>query len=101
MMPNTIVVAPTTAVPISTGFAVALQVFPAPSFTSTTYSNRTVRINWSAMPGPHYQVQYRTNLAAGAWQNLGSSILGTNTTMSITDIVSNSPIRFYRVLVGP
>ena len=29
-----IVVAPTTAVPISTGFAVALNVFPAPSFSS-------------------------------------------------------------------
>lgn len=75
--------------------------FPPPTLTTTTYSNSIVRFNWSAMPGPHYQVQYRTNLAAGAWQNLGSSILGTNTTMGITDIVSNSPIRFYRVLVGP
>jgi subtilisin-like proprotein convertase family protein len=75
--------------------------FPSPTLTTTTYSNNVVRFNWSAMPGPHYQVQYRTNLAAGAWQNLGSSILGTNTTMGITDIVSNSPIRFYRVLVGP
>ena len=31
MMPNTMVVAPTTAVPMSTGFAVALKVLPAPS----------------------------------------------------------------------
>ncbi len=31
---NIIVVAPTTAVPIRTGFAVALKVFPAPSFAS-------------------------------------------------------------------
>jgi hypothetical protein len=53
------------------------------------------------MPGPHYQVQYRTNLTAGSWQNLGSPILGTNTTMGVTDNVSNSPTRFYRVLVGP
>ena len=30
-MPKTIVVAPTTAVPISTGLAVALKVLPAPS----------------------------------------------------------------------
>jgi subtilisin-like proprotein convertase family protein len=75
--------------------------FPPPTLTTTTYSNSIVRFNWSAMPGPHYQVQYRTNLAVGAWQNLGSSILGTNTTMGITDIVSNSPIRFYRVLVEP
>ena len=34
-MEKIIVVAPTTAVPISTGFAVALNVFPAPSFSSS------------------------------------------------------------------
>jgi hypothetical protein len=75
--------------------------FPPPTLTTTTYSNSVVQFNWSAMPGAHYQAQYRTNLAAGAWQNLGSSILGTNTTMGITDSVGNSPARFYRVLVGP
>ena len=34
MIAKIIVVAPTTAVPISTGLAVALKVFPAPSFSS-------------------------------------------------------------------
>ena len=34
MIEKIIVVAPTTAVPMSTGFAVALNVFPAPSFSS-------------------------------------------------------------------
>ncbi len=33
-MEKIIVVAPTTAVPMSTGLAVALNVFPAPSFSS-------------------------------------------------------------------
>jgi len=37
MMPNTIVVAPTTAVPMRTGFDVALNVFPAPSPFSSWY----------------------------------------------------------------
>ena len=35
MIEKIIVVAPTTAVPMSTGFAVALKVFPAPSFSSS------------------------------------------------------------------
>ncbi len=35
MIEKIIVVAPTTAVPISTGFAVALNVLPAPSFSSS------------------------------------------------------------------
>ena len=34
MIEKIMVVAPTTAVPISTGFAVALNVLPAPSFSS-------------------------------------------------------------------
>ncbi len=34
MIEKIIVVAPTTAVPMSTGFAVALKVLPAPSFSS-------------------------------------------------------------------
>ena len=75
--------------------------YPPPSFTSTTYSNNVAQFNWSTIPGPHYQVQYRTNLALGSWLNLGASILGTNTTMGITDTVTNSPQRFYRVSVGP
>jgi hypothetical protein len=37
MIEKIIVVAPTTAVPISTGLAVALNVFPAPSFSSSKY----------------------------------------------------------------
>ena len=35
MMEKIIVVAPTTAVPMSTGLAVALNVLPAPSFSSS------------------------------------------------------------------
>ena len=35
MMEKIMVVAPTTAVPISTGLAVALNVLPAPSFSSS------------------------------------------------------------------
>ena len=35
MIEKIIVVAPTTAVPINTGLAVALNVFPAPSFSSS------------------------------------------------------------------
>jgi len=36
MIEKIIVVAPTTAVPISTGLAVALNVLPAPSFSSSS-----------------------------------------------------------------
>ena len=41
MIEKIIVVAPTTAVPIRTGFAVALNVFPAPSFSSRSVLARS------------------------------------------------------------
>ena len=74
---------------------------PAPTIASTIYSNKIVSLTWTALPGPYYQLQYRTNLNSGSWSNLGPSILGTNTTMSFTDIVTNSPVRFYRVVTTP
>ena len=37
MMEKIMVVAPTTAVPMSTGLAVALKVLPAPSFSSSSF----------------------------------------------------------------
>ena len=75
--------------------------FPQPTLTRTTYSNNVASFNWNSLPGPHYQVQFRTNLSTGSWQNLGSPIPGTNTMMDITDNTSNSPVRFYRVFVSP
>ena len=58
MMEKIMVVAPTTAVPISTGFAVALNVFPAPSFSSRyplarSKVGRNPKSRWisSLMPG--------------------------------------------------
>ena len=58
MIEKIIVVDPTTAVPIRTGFAVALNVLPAPSFSSRrsfALSNATVRpksrFNSSLTPG--------------------------------------------------
>ena len=58
MIEKIIVVAPTTAVPMSTGFAVALNVLPAPSFSSRRSlarskctSNPYSRLSDSLMPG--------------------------------------------------
>ena len=45
MMEKIIVVAPTTAVPISTGLAVALKVLPAPSFSSSRSLARS-KFDW-------------------------------------------------------
>jgi subtilisin-like proprotein convertase family protein len=85
----------------STSTTNCCSTFPTPTLTSTTYSNKVVHFAWNAIPGPMYQVQYRTNLTSGTWQNLGAAVPATNTTMSVTDSSTNSPARFYRVMVLP
>jgi len=74
---------------------------PSPTLVNTSYSNNVVRFQWSAIVGPHYQVQYATNLADDVWFNLGNPIQSTGTTMEINDLVTDAPVRFYRVLVMP
>ena len=54
MMPNTIVVAPTTAVPISTGLAVALKVLPAPSF----FSSRCLAFSKSGLKPKLFSISF-------------------------------------------
>ena len=58
MIEKIMVVAPTTAVPISTGLAVALKVLPAPSFSSRFSLARSKctskpksRLIWALTPG--------------------------------------------------
>jgi hypothetical protein len=75
--------------------------FPQPTIRGVSASKKTMRLVWNAMPGPHYQVQYRTNLNTGSWLNLGSPILSTNTAIDFTDTIDASARRFYRVMVSP
>jgi hypothetical protein len=85
----------------STSTTNCCSTFPAPTITSTTYSNAVVRFAWNAIPGPTYQVQYRSNVTYGVWWNLGAAVPATNTTMTITDESASAPSRFYRVMVLP
>jgi uncharacterized repeat protein (TIGR03803 family) len=59
-------------------------------------------LNWSAVPGLAYQVQYKTNFTQTNWTDLGSTITATNGTMTAFDsIASGSSQRFYRVALLP
>ena len=72
---------------------------PAPVLQSVTGTGGTVRFTWSAVTSAVYQLQYRTNLAQGNWNNLGSAITATNAVMSASDSIGPDPRRFYRLLV--
>lgn len=69
-----------------------------PVFQTVSSAGGKFTFRWSAVNGSSYQVQYKTNLASGSWENLGSSITATNSVMSATDsIVPGASSRFYRI----
>jgi len=57
----------------------------------------TVRLSWTAVAGVSYRPQYRNTLAAGAWTDLTTPVLATNTTAA-EDRSGLSAARFYRVV---
>ncbi|HEY5043004.1 MAG TPA: hypothetical protein VIK53_13490, partial [Verrucomicrobiae bacterium] len=67
-----------------------------PAFQTLMQTNGVFKFNWSTVQGVNYQVQYKTNLVQTNWINLGSGIVATNSTMTISDSPTNSQ-RFYRI----
>jgi hypothetical protein len=84
--------------PVVADYTIPITV-PAPVLQSVTGTRGTVTFTWNAVVSAVYQLQYRTNLAQGNWNNLGSAITATNAVMSATDSIGPDPQRFYRLLV--
>jgi autotransporter-associated beta strand protein len=57
---------------------------------------QTYTINWNAISGTHYQVQYSSSVS-GPWTNL-AVVLATSSTGSYTDTTTGASQRFYRVI---
>ncbi len=68
-----------------------------PAFLSITLTNGMVSFTWSTVPCYTYQVQYCSNLSSASWNDLGSPVTATGTTLSATDAIT-APQRFYRIL---
>ena len=60
-----------------------------------------VILTWSAQPGKRYQIQYREDLVAGTWINLGSEITADNETMITRDTQKSINRCFYRIVQLP
>jgi uncharacterized repeat protein (TIGR03803 family) len=69
-----------------------------PVFKSVANDAGTVTLVWSAVAGQSYQLQYTTNLAPAAWNNLGGALTATNG-MMLTNSIGTDPQRFYRVVL--
>jgi len=67
------------------------------SMSALTISN-TAAIKWASEVGRIYQVQSRTNLASGSWQNVGGQLSATKTNTAFTAATSGAPNQFYRIV---
>jgi hypothetical protein len=81
--------------------AVSVIPIPLPSFQTVTKSNGTIRFSWTTMAGLSYQLQYKTNVTATNWINLGSPTNAVGGTASASDSIGPSVRRFYRVALLP
>ena len=60
-----------------------------------------INLQWNAVPGRAYQVQFKSDLTANTWNNLGGAITASNSIITIADPATNGPQRFYRVILMP
>ncbi len=58
-----------------------------------------VQLNWNAVSGDLYQVQYKTNLSQPDWIDLGNPVTASGAACSLTDStgLQAAPQRFYRI----
>ena len=49
----------------------------------------TLTFSWAAFAGKAYQLQFKTNLAVGDWNDLGLPITATNNTASASDTIGS------------
>jgi RHS repeat-associated protein len=74
---------------------------PAPQFQSVARSDSTITLDWTAIAGRTYQLQFKTNLTQSSWNNSGSPTTATNSTAAASDAIGQDLERFYRVVLLP
>jgi hypothetical protein len=60
-------------------------------------SGNNLLMNWPAVAGQSYQLEYKDELTAPAWTALGSPVTGTGGALTLTNSFGTSPQRFFRL----
>jgi hypothetical protein len=79
-----------------------LQVNSAPQLAGASTSVNGAKqfvVSWSTITGQTYQLEYTDDLKSGAWTPSGGALAGTGADIAVTNNISASPHRFFRVQV--
>jgi hypothetical protein len=67
------------------------------SLTTISYDSGVVTLTWGAIPGRAYRVEFKDELHAPTWTQLGDEVPAFSTTASTIDSPAPNTYRFYRV----
>jgi hypothetical protein len=70
---------------------------PLPVPVNIQISGTNIFLNWPAVAGQTYQLEYKDDLTAPTWTPLGSPVTGTGGTLTLTNDFGDSPQRFFRL----
>ena len=88
--------------PLSATAAFSIYVSGLPKFTGVTpQNNGQMQISFTTLPGQSYQVQFKNSLTDANWTLLGGTIPGTGSTLTVSDDMSSSLQRYYRLVTLP
>jgi hypothetical protein len=65
---------------------------------SQVQTNQGPTLNWVAVPGVQYQVQFKNNLGVSQWQNLNARPTIVGSQGQATDLAPDPTQRFYRII---
>jgi YD repeat-containing protein len=71
------------------------------SITRATAGAGEFTIEWQAVAGKTYRVQYKDTLNAPVWSDVGGDVTASGGTAAKTDPTAGVPQRFYRVTLSP
>jgi Pro-kumamolisin, activation domain len=82
---------------------VAVTPVPLLAFQAASWTGAGIGLNWRAIAGVAYQIQYRNDLTEGDWVNLGVPVVARGNSVSVSDPdgPAVSAGRFYRLVLAP
>jgi hypothetical protein len=80
---------------------VVVRVLNLPNFAVPTLIGNDLTLSWGATVGRTYRVEYKNDLSAPTWTQLGQNLTATSDTLSINDNITGAPQRFYRLVLLP
>jgi len=85
---------------VSSGITVSWSVMPAPDLRISLLESGDIELSWSTANRLNYQIQSSLTLLPDSWGDLGDSIVGLESRVSVTTPRLQAP-NFYRIQIQP